>query len=101
MTQQSLITRLKAVEEALEYAEHRLASSQPDAARDIRTHISEPLSNLRELIKEAEGQVAVGEVRVEFNDDSFNGYCRRFFGALRGAEHKVGAMLYTALGEKP
>lgn len=54
MTQQSLIARLKAAEEALEYAEHRLASSQPEVARDTRTHISEPLFDLRELIKEVE-----------------------------------------------
>lgn len=73
MTQQSLITRLKAVEEALDH-------SMPNVIGDIAYHTAKhnaALSDLCELIKEVKEQTPDGEWIT------------------------VGNKLYFALGEKP
>lgn len=63
MTQQSLITRLKAVEEAL-------ANSMPCAKSDsdYNNH-SNALSDLRDLIREAEGQCVAYVIPERFVND--------------------------------
>lgn len=72
MTQQSLITRLKAVEEALELFVFEFGDkANSKTVSDGRL----ALSDLRELIKEAEGQKPIART--------------------------CGENLYTALGEKP
>lgn len=81
MTQQSLITRLKAVEEALEEARGNI-NPERGFADELEQQIEAALSDLRELIKEAEGQTA-------------------YYGTvlLNGTfQHRT---TYTALGEKP
>lgn len=85
MTQQSLITRLKAVEEALEVSRKRVAVSGNDEELSL---ISAALSDLRELIKEAEGQEPRGSADMYVTDEDH-------------VTRHIVKPLYTALGEKP
>lgn len=80
MTQQSLITRLKAVEKALAVA---LPASKWSA--DVEFH-NAALSDLRELIKEAEGQKSAA---FKWGDD-----------VVAKTQLKHCEELYTALGVK-
>lgn len=99
MSQQPLITRLKAVEKALESSLEEFNGLPHSLGYDF-THkpkIEATLSDLRKLIKEVEGQKPVGVIRKDSEADVYWWLIER----NSSREVKRGQRLYTALGEKP
>lgn len=124
MTQQPLITRLKAVEEALtEVLAAERATNRPpstvmeaeaklDRIRAAATQADAALSDLRELIKEEEGLECYGVINsdndVEYSasypqacHDHINAALQQYEPDEDAKNWVVRRLFFTALGEKP
>lgn len=100
MTQTALIARLKKVEESLAMDDHFLRNILHYGVEDAMVAAGvAALTDLRDLIREADGKDSVGTLKVEYFRGS-KGMTNTYFdyaGNLPEGDYRC----YTALGEKP